>query len=230
MTELIKLVSQKKEFVIETKYDDVSGCPKLIQILFAHKFKLHIILVETLYLPEFDLCLHYQIESLFSIILSPSNEIRSWNDIKMELKFFLGCSIFSLSQIEKIHVVNMQHKFQVWFRKNFANIELNYVPSNNWTLEMAIAFLFQQYLDTSHSKSRDWNIGLFAQFDTDCDEGFIYSDPLIFNLLEDNRRRSILGKYAVQECMAVNKIAALLQNDWTRKHGENYLKKYYNNS
>jgi len=135
-----------------------------------------------------------------------------------------------LSQIEKIHLVNMQHKFQAWFGKNFADIELNYISSNHWTIEMAIAFLFQQYLDTSFSKSHDWNIGLFAQFDTDCDEGFIYSDPLVFNLLEDNRRRSILGQYAVHECMAVNKIAALLQNDWTRKHAENYLQKYYNNS
>ena len=43
MTELIQLVSQKKQFVIETKYDRINGCPKLIQILFAHKFILHII-------------------------------------------------------------------------------------------------------------------------------------------------------------------------------------------
>ncbi len=97
MIELINLVSEKKQFVIETKYDNMNGCPELIQILFAHKFKLHIIFVETLFLQDFDLFLHYQIASLFSIILSPSNEIQPWNDIKMELKFFLDCCIFSLS-------------------------------------------------------------------------------------------------------------------------------------
>lgn len=227
MAELITLVSKKKQFVIETKYDDVSKCPKLIQILFVHRFKLHIVLVEALYLPNSGSCLHYQIEALFSIILLPCNIIQSWNDIKAELRSFLNCSIISLGQIEKLHVLNIQHKFQEWFQNNFANIELNYVPSNNWTLETAIAFLFQQYFDTSVSKSRDWNIGLFAKFDTHCDEKFMHSDSRIFNLLEDNRRRSILGKYAVHECMAVNKIAALLQNDWTQKHAENYLKKYY---
>ena len=101
MTELIELISQKKEFVTETKYDDMNGCPKLIQVLFAHEFKLNNILVEVLYLPDFDSYLHHQIASLSSIILSPSNEIRSWNAFKLQLKVFLDCSIFSLDQIEK---------------------------------------------------------------------------------------------------------------------------------
>jgi hypothetical protein len=229
MAEILKLVSKKNQFVIETKYDDMNGCPKLIQILFSHRFILYIILVETLYLPEFDLCLHHQIKCLFSTILSPSNEIQSWKNIKIELKYFLDCNIFSWTQIENVQVVNIQRKFQEWFRKFFVNIQLNYVPSNSWTLEMAIAFLFQEQLDTSPAKSRNWNIGLFAHFNTNCNERLI-ADRFVLNILADNKSRSILGNYAIHECMAVNRIAALLQNDWTRKNGEKYLKKYYNNS
>jgi hypothetical protein len=77
--------------------------------------------------------------------------------------------------------------------------------------------------------SHEWNIGLFAHFDTDCDEKLI-RDKRVLNLLADNRCRSILNKYAVHECMAVNKICTLLQNNWTRKHAENYLKEFYSNS
>ena len=228
MTELIELVAQKNQFVIETKYDNVYGVPQLIQILFAHKLKLHIVLVETLYLPKSDSYLHNQIASLFSIILSPSNKIQSWNDIKTKLKLFLDFSIFKLDQIEKIDVVNIQHKFQEWFRKNFANIQLQHAPSDNWSLEDAIAFSFQQYFNQYLSCSYQWNVGLFARFDTNCNEKLI-KDRLVLNLLSDNRRRHNLTQYAVHECMAVNKIAAFLQNYWTRKHQENYLKKYYNN-
>ena len=230
MTELINLVKQKKQFVIETKYDEINGCPKLIHILFAHKFVLHIILVETLYLPEIDFCLHHQIQCLFSFILSESNEIQSWNDIKSDLLYFLDCSLFTRRQIQNIQAISIQHKFQAWFREKFSNIKLNYIPSNNWTIENAIAFLFQQYFDTSLSNSRDWNIGLFAHFDTDYDPNPVLADRCVLNLLKDNKRRSVLGKYAIHECMAVNKIAALLQNHWTRQHGESYLKKYYSNA
>ena len=230
VTELIQLVSQASVFVIETKYDDMNGCPKLIQILFAHKCIYYIILVETLYLPSHDdSYLFYQIASLFSTILSPYNEIRSWKDLKSQLKYFLDCGLFSLHQIEEITVINVEHQFQEWFKKHFVNIELASVPTNTWTLEMSIAFLFQEYFSSHLSNSMDWNIGLFAQFDTDCDEKFMYSsDPWIFNTLKDNKRRSVLTKYAIEECFAVDQIGEMLQNNWTRKNLENYLKKFYN--
>jgi hypothetical protein len=70
---------------------------------------------------------------------------------------------------------------------------------------MAIAFLFQQYFDTSLSNSRDWNIGLFARFDLDCDEKVFRGKTTAVNLLQDNRRRTTLTKYAVHECSAVKK-------------------------
>jgi hypothetical protein len=70
---------------------------------------------------------------------------------------------------------------------------------------MAIALLFQQYFDTSPSNSRDWNIGLFARFDLDCDEKVFRGKTTAVNLLQDNRRRTTLTKYAVHECIAVKK-------------------------
>lgn len=226
MGEIMQLLLNKTEFVIETKYDLRTGCPKLIQILFSHKLKLHIILVETLYLPDFDIILHNMIRELFAKVLSPSNEIRSWNNIKAELKLFLDCSLFSINQIENIHAVNVQQKFDEWFKKYFHSIKLNNVPSDNWTLDKAIAFLFQQCLDTSLSKSLDWNIGLFAKFDTCFNEKSTTKKNLT-NLIKDNERRTILSDFAINECLAVNKIAALVLYAWGRRQGEKIVKQYY---
>ena len=231
MGELHQLVSLKKEFVIETKYDNKTGCPKLLQIFFSHRFQVHFILVEVLYLPETDVILHNLIAAMFSTIFSPSNLIRSWNDLKSELKFFCDCNLFSLKQIERINLVNIQHKFQEWFQKNFANVELNNVPSNGWSLEMCMAFLFQQHFDTSLSKSLDWNIGLFARFHTNVGkEKFKHTDSTTYNLLKDNERRTALFEYILNECFAVNKIAAIFLIDANQKHVKNDLKKFYNNS
>jgi hypothetical protein len=117
--------------------------------------------------------LHDQIISLFSIILSPSNHSESWNDIKTKLKLFLGCCIFQLHQIENIQAVSIQHKFQGWFRKNFTNIKLNYVPSDDWSLEMAITFLFQQHFDTDCGENLMMDVLLIYWKTTNVDEAFV---------------------------------------------------------
>ncbi|UJR18791.1 hypothetical protein I4U23_005697 [Adineta vaga] len=225
--ELINLVKQKTQFVVETKYNEINQCPTLIQILFAHKLVLHIILVETLYLPELDSCLHHQIQYFFSFILSPSNEIQSWNHIKSDLKCFLNCSLFTKCKIKKLQAISIKHKFEAWFEEKFTDIKLYYIPSGNWPFEEAFGFLFQQYFDTSLSKSFDWNIGLFAHFKTECDPDCVRRNPNVVNLLKNNKRRLILSNYAIHECIAVKKIAGVLQYSWTRKHAENHLIKYY---
>ncbi|CAF0931879.1 unnamed protein product [Adineta ricciae] len=224
--ELINLVKQKMEFVLETKYDKINGCPKLIQVLFVHKLVLHIILVETLYLPELDFCLHHQIRCLFSVILLPSNEIQSWNDIKSDLRYFLNCSLFTRCQIEKLQVTNIKQKFEAWFEEKFIDIRLS-APSDGWMLEEAVGFLFRQYFDTTLSHSRDWNIGLFAHFNTECDPKYVGLSPDVICLLKNNKRRSVLCQHVIHECIAVRKITAVLQNNCTRKHAENHLIKYY---
>ncbi|CAF1213747.1 unnamed protein product [Adineta steineri] len=94
---------------------------------------------------------------------------------------------------------------------------------------MAIAFSSLQYFDTFESKSRDWNIGLFAQFEI-IGDGEAINDTQAIVLIADNKRRQTLSEYAIHEVMAINKIAAFLQNSWTQENAKNDLKKYYNNS
>ncbi|CAF3785249.1 unnamed protein product [Adineta steineri] len=138
-------------------------------------------------------------------------------------------SIFSSSQIEQIHNVSIEEKFQLWFKKHFNTLQLNCIPSTNWSLQMAIAFSSLEYFDTFEAKSRDWNIGLFAQFEI-IGDGKAINDTQAIVLIADNKRRQTLSEYAIQEVMAINKIAAFLQNSWTQENAKNDLKKYYNNS
>ena len=122
----------------------------------------------------------------------------------------------------------MKDKLQHWFQNTFVNIELNNVRLKDWTLEMAIAFMFQEYLDTNLSKSCDWNIGLFLELYPDHHEGLFHKGTFICHLPKENRYRVMHIQYAILECMAVNRIAAIFRNSLTQTHAENYLKKYYN--
>ena len=91
-----------------------------------------------------------------------------------------------------------------------------------------MSFLFQQHFDTTLSKSEDWNIGLFLELYPDELDGFCHRDTFVLSLPKPNRYRAMHNKYAIHECMAVNKIVAIFRNSSTREHAENYLKKYYN--
>lgn len=163
---------------------------------------------------------------MFSIILSPSNIIQSWTDIKQELRLFTRSHFFNCQQIEKMQVINVKNKFQDWFRKTFANIELNYASFDNWQLDAAFAFIFQQNFDTTLSKSIDWNIGLFLQLNPGGIERL--RCKCITSLPPPNRYRTELSDYAIDESIAIRRIVAVFQNSFTLKHAENYLKKYYN--
>ena len=128
MCKLINLANKKEEFIIQTKYYHVNKYPAIIQILFVYQMKLLFILIETIYLSWNNFPLLSQLQELFSVILSPSNVIQSWTDIKKELRGFLNLSLFEFAQIEKTRVINIKDQFQDWFRKTFSGIRANYFP------------------------------------------------------------------------------------------------------
>lgn len=224
MCKLINLANKKKEFIIQTKCYHVNKYPPIIQILFVYELRLHIVLVETIYLSWNNSLLHNQLQQLFSVILSPPNVIQSWTDIKKELRNFLNLSLFEFCQIEKVRVINIKDQFQNWFRKAFSGIDVNYFPLNDWTLETAMAFLFQRYFGTTLSKSQDWNIGLFLELYPDELDGFSHGGPFVLSLPKPNQYRQMHNECAIHECMALNKIAAIFRISCARKHAENYLK------
>ena len=124
--------------------------------------------------------------------------------------------------------ISVKDKFEDWFRETFVNIELNNVSHNDWNLEMAIAFMFREHLDTSLLTSSDWNIGLFFQVYPDHHESLFYSSPGIISLPKPDPYRTMHIKYAVHECTAIKRLVSFFENPWTQKRVERFLKIYYN--
>lgn len=228
MSKLIDLAHKTKKFIVQTKSYHKNNYPTLIQILFRHGLKIRIVFIETLYLSPVEWPLRDEIRALFSVIFSPSNTIQSWTDIKQELHCFEETQLFDFDQVENLRVINIHDKFLDWFRKNCSDITLNYIPRNDWRLETAIAFMFQMYLDTTLSKSCDWNMALFLHIDQDHHEPLSYHNSNIISVPQTNQYREIHMEYVIHECVAVEEIAAALENSLTRKHIEEYLKTYYN--
>ena len=191
-----------------------------------------VIVVDSKHLPWLDLTLHAKVEPLFFVILSPSNEVQSWNDIKTDLKLFFDYALFksAYQKIERVRLVSIQRRFRQWLQEKLLDDQLSNASFKHWTLQIAIAFTFQEYLDTTLSKSYDWEIGLYLEFDPDYVEELINRNTIASKLKVGHQCRAIHRKYAVYECMAINKIAVLFQNEWTLKHTDNYLKKYYGDS
>ncbi|CAF3077706.1 unnamed protein product [Rotaria socialis] len=146
----------------------------------------------------------------------------------MDLKLFLHHALFKSHQIDRIHVVSIQQKSREWLQKTLGSVELKHDLFDHWTLQTAIAFIFQEYLDTALSKSHDWDIGLYLEFDPGYVEELIHRDTFVCNLQAGHYYRSIQSEYAVHECMATNKLAALFLNEWTVEQAGKYLKKYSN--
>ena len=233
-----------KQFILVTKYDFALNHPCLLQILFSQHSQTYIILIEPRYLPNNTCVLFQQIQFLLSIILSPSNLLQSWGEIKNELKYFSIHELFTLQQIERTQVVNIQQKFKRWFDTIFAHTDdcdelydhLNdystcicvHRPLNHsydeWSLDMAIAFVYEQYFDTSFTHS-NWNIGLYFHVQVPSSaEHLNHTDEEIFYLQLhcEKQCRYILNEYVVKECSAIKKLAAFLQNSLLRKHKETY--------
>jgi hypothetical protein len=251
MTELIHRVQKTNQFIIMTKYDYAVHDPALIQILFTKELKTYIILIEVKYLPnDQNSILFRQIQVLLSIILCPVNFIQSWGNIKMELTHFLRHHLFFMEQIEQMRAINIQQKFTRWFDKLFDHTEDCYeiydpmndhscctcmhrpfsYPYDEWSLEMAMAFTFQLYFNTSLTHNH-WHIGLYLYFDSPLTTETTNTNNNAFDLPVpyEKQRRSVLSVYAIQESLAINKFVSLLQNAWIRRHTEEYLKNYYNN-
>ncbi|CAF1412022.1 unnamed protein product [Adineta steineri] len=215
---LIDLARQTKQFIIQTKRYDKKKYPALIQILFSQEQTLHIILIETMHLPSEDLIKFKKIQHLLYIILLRSNTIYSWKNIKHELHLFLKLKLFLSHQIEDMRAIHVKDQLANWLHETFDKI-----PYYGWNLKTAIAYMFMEALDASPIDS-DWNIGFYREVRPDHYGGLIPNGPAIIIVPKPDPYRIKYIKYAIHECVAVNKIVSFFENPWTRQHVELFLK------
>ena len=214
---LIELARQTSTFTIDTEQDYYSHQPALIQIEFVEKRSV-VVLIETCHLPHRASILFWLIRSLCKVIFQSDKLILAWGDIINELSTFIDYGLFSLNSIQHIHTMDVQHLFKPWYNERYPH-QCGLSPSaddhitctcphrvvknknDRWSLQKAIAYLFDEFLDKSRTKSH-WSRRLVSR------------DVRRFSIT--NRKESEcreLIAYAVNDCLAVTKLFTKMQAD-----------------
>lgn len=217
LPDLILLARQTVTFTIDTEQDYYTHQPALIQIEFVQMTSV-VILVETCHLPHRDSILFWLIRCLFKAIFQPNKLFLGWGDIIDELTSFIDYGLFSSSLLKDITTIDVQARFKVWYNDNYPhNCHLSpsvddhitcicsHRPVKNlndkWSLQKAIAYLFNEFLDKTRTKS-DWSRRLESK------------DVRRYSITnrKENESRELIA-YAVNDCLAVTKLFATMQAD-----------------
>lgn len=213
---LIELARQTMTFTIDTEHDYYSRQPALIQIEFVGEKKSVVVLIETCHLPPHVSILSWLIRSLFKVIFQPDKLILPWGNVIDELSAFIDCGLFSLNAIQQIHTIDVQHLFKPWYNEQYPHrcglpssagdhvtctcpYRVVKNKHDRWSLQKAIAYLFDEFLDKSRTKS-NWA----QRLDSKDIRRFT-----ITNRKEIDSRELIL--YAVNDCLAVTKLFTTMQ-------------------
>ena len=210
LQELIEVARKTMQYSIDTENDYHSHRPALIQIEYVRQRSV-ILLVEVGHLPHRSSALFWLIQSLFKVILQPSNRILSWGDGASELSAFLPCGLFSMTMVDQTCMINVQDSFRRGYNRRYPHAcglpsdddhpscTCLYRPVKNrhnpWSLQKAVAWTFCQFLDKSYTNS-NWSRCL--------DSGDV--------------RCSLMVEYAANDCLAVTKIFAVIENKWTKQY------------
>ncbi|CAF4048227.1 unnamed protein product [Adineta steineri] len=242
---LIECARQTTYFTIDTENDDRSHRPALIQIELV-QFEEQTATATTTTVVIFEMChllsrktLKYQrIQQLLSTIFNPSKTFLTWGDGENELSKFKIYQLFQSIPVASLQFKNVQNLFKNWYNNTYKHnfnccmTAFNDIdddpyctcahrpykdPSNTWSLQKAVAMIFQQFLDKSLTRN-NWGQGLDnrlyhkIQFD-----GINYNVTSILTR-EQEQIRLQLVKYAVHDCLAVTKLVLKIGRDHLFKH------------
>ena len=215
--DLIDLAQHTYKFTIDTETDKKSHQPALIQIEFVDGPQSIVLLIETCHLPDESSLLFGLIQSLLNVIFKPSNTILSWGHAMDELIKFLPYHIINWDTLDQLHFINIQDCFKKWYNDTMIhkcglqyNIDhcsctCSYRPykrnHDKWSLQQAIAYTFNEFLN-KHCTFSNWTQGL---------------DDYLHHDYSSHCHRQYLIQYAVNDCLAVTKLAMVITNNWSLK-------------
>lgn len=222
--DLIKYARKTTEFTADTERDYYTHQPALIQIEFIQRQRHSIVLlIEVFHLPHESSTLFWLIKSLLKVIFHSSNRIFSWGDLHDELIYFIQYGIISREILTQMNSIDIQKCFKRWHNSllehechyssiNKSNTVCTYSHKSitdihhKWSLQMAIAYVFNEFLDKSQTKNR-WS----QQLDLN------QQKPSFCIINEQNKKTTEqMILYAVNDCLAVTKLVMLLKLDSTR--------------
>ncbi|CAF2889477.1 unnamed protein product [Rotaria sp. Silwood2] len=217
--DLIEQARKTTRFTIDTEDDYYTHQPALIQIEFIQD-KSIILLIQINHLPHSSSVVFWLIRSLLKVIFNSLNVIYSWGDAKDELSKFIPSRLLSSETLREINNMNIQKIFKNWHdrkpQRQCILVSLDAVNrlctysrksttnfNHKWSLQMAIAYAFHEYLDKSRTKSR-WSRNL--DMTNDNHRSFVVN-------LKVNRIVQEMIEYAVNDCLAVTKLVSMLKLD-----------------
>jgi hypothetical protein len=227
---LIELARHTTCFTIDMEIDDFSQRPALIQIQFVSSLekqqeeKVSIIILEMCHLPPMTTQTYQQIQRLVKIIFHPSKKLLVWGNGQQELSKFQIYHLFQSMTLYSLDFIHVQERFKNWYNDTYPHesncpmakfqdttddptcicVHRPYKKTNElWALQVAVAHVFEQYLDKSWTRS-NWSVGLDIR---------LYQN-LQFGLLsltkEEDKIRLELIKYAMDDCFATTKLALII--------------------
>ena len=212
---LIQVARATTTITIDTETDYYTHEPALIQIELIGTPSI-VLLFETCHLPGPSSVLFWLMKSLLKIIFNSSNSLYSWGDAKQELKDFIQYGLFSLETILRINNIDVQKRFKIWHHNHvqfdFSPSSLHQMPiidkysqksikdvNHKWSLQMAVAYVFDEFLDKRHTKSH-WARLL--------DVNSIEKQSVV-NAQEKKTIHKMI-QYAVNDCLSVTNLVHVL--------------------
>ncbi|CAF4307240.1 unnamed protein product [Rotaria sp. Silwood2] len=176
-----------------------------LQIILSNTFS-YVILIEVRQLPRIHQPTFPLIQQIFSKLFNSNKNIYVWGSID-ELKKFIEFNLFSSDQIQLANDMNLQNDFKKYWNEHHphqptlssTNNNLNCIcerclgihQNNPWSLQDAVAYQLNQWLDKRHTRS-PFDIGL---------------DPTLIHLnSEELNYRQIMTTYAINDCLAMHQI------------------------
>ena len=212
--DLITLARETKTFTIDTEHDYRSRQPALIQVEFVRSSSI-VLLIETCHLPNKSSTSFWLIRSLLKMICQPSNLLLAWGSVVDELSAFASYGLVDSHMLNQLNTLDVQRHFKQWYNRTFVHgcgLEPFEQDSalctcahrpvkdrhHSWSLQKAIAYAFDQFLDKSRTKSQ-WSR---------CLDPTVARHAFVSHRLEDEIREQMI-RYAVHDCLAVTKLMAI---------------------
>ena len=208
---LIELAKTTRIFTLDTENDIRSGKPAIIQLQFipnSTSEKTIVTIFEMCHLPVVETWIYNSIQQLFQIIFQQDNTILTWGKGRSELSAFKIYPIFESIPYHLPHHINVQTSFKTWINNNFQP-QLYRNLNDQWSLQVAIAYVFGQFLDKSLTLSR-WGTGMDRRLYENWKLNALNYN-LTSNLTDgEEKYRLKMVQYLVDDCFATTELALLI--------------------
>ena len=207
---LIEATNNSNLFTLDTESICVYKQPNKpaliqLQIMLSNLFS-YVILIEVCHLPRTYEPTFQLIQQLFNYLFDSNKTIYMWGSIN-ELKHFLDFGLFSSDQIYLSNNINLQDYFKCYWNEHhphqsslpstdnlsecICEMCLGIQPNNPWSLQDAIAFQTNQWLDKRHTRS----------------PFFIGLDPSLTHLnSKELEYRQLMTRYAAYDCLSMHQL------------------------